>query len=89
MIVEMLLDVFKSIFRTLMVFELPSMPDEVMDFVETAFDYIVAGVGLLANYAPVTYLLALFGMVLALDVAMLLYKLIMWVLKKVPNANVS
>lgn len=89
MIIEMLLSLVTNLLDLLLVFELPSFPDDVMQYISRAFDYIVGGVGLLANYTPITYLISLLGLVIVLDACMYIYKTVLWLLKKIPNLNIS
>lgn len=89
MIVELLADVLKAMLRLLMVFDLPNLPDEVMTYLNEMFGYIDAAGGLLANYTPLSYLLTLFGCVLAVDVGIGIYHIVMWVLAKIPVFKVD
>lgn len=50
MIIEMLLDLVYSLLSLLLVFEIPGLPDGVQGYIDTAFEYITAGAGIVANY---------------------------------------
>lgn len=90
MIIESIMNVMYSVFETLTSFmSIPDLPTEVYEYVEMAFDYMGSGAGILANYVPLTYLLTLFGIVLAVDIALNIYYLVLWVLKKIPVASIS
>lgn len=89
MIIEALMTVIYNVMNTLLVFNIPKLPDGVMEYVDTAFDYMATGAGILANYTPLGYLLTLFGVLLAVDVAIVLYHLVMWILRKIPMAGIS
>lgn len=89
MIIELLLNLIYNILDKLLVFNIPSLPDSVMEYVETAFEYIAAGAGIVANYTPYQYLMTLFGILLVIDAAMLLYRFVMWIVKKIPMLHVS
>lgn len=89
MIIEMLLDAFYNIMSTMLILDIPSMPAEAMEYINTAFEYLVAGAGILANYTPLTYLMVLFGVLLAVDVGIVLYHFIMWVIKKIPMLGIE
>ena len=85
MIIKMILDVIYNVFKLLTTpINIPEMPDEVLTYIDMAFDTISAGAGILANYTPLTYLLVLFGIILVMDVAIALYHFVMWVIKKIP-----
>lgn len=90
MIIEMFLDAIYNIFDILTSFiSIPPMPDEVHTFIEQAFDYISAGVGILANYTDLTFLLILAGVIIAIDVGIAIYHFVLWVIKKIPVASIS
>lgn len=89
MIIQALLDGIYNIMSVLFVFDIPDLPGEVHSYIETAFEYIVAGAGLLANYTPLSYLMILFGVLLAVDAGIVIYHLVMWIIKKIPMLGVS
>lgn len=89
MIIEMLIDVIYNVINTTMFFEIPKLPPEVSGYIDTAFDYIEAGAGIVANYVPLPYFMTLFGLLLAIDGAIIIYHLVMWILRKIPMAGVS
>lgn len=89
MIIEMLLDVIYNIMSILLVFEIPTLPAEVTNHIDTAFNYIESGAGILVNYTPLGYFLVLFGLILAIDAGLLVYHFVMWVLKKIPLVGIS
>ena len=89
MIIELLMDLFFLVYSNLLVFDIPDLPEGVHEYIDMAFDYIVAGGGVLANYVPLAYLMTLFGVLLAVDAGILIYHLVIWVLRKIPAAGVS
>lgn len=89
MIIQALLDGIYNIMSVLFVFDIPDLPSEVYGYIDTAFEYIVAGAGLLANYTPLSYLMILFGVLLAVDAGIVIYHLVMWIIKKIPMLGVS
>lgn len=89
MIIEMLLTSYYNVMNTLMVINIPDLPDSVYGYIEDGFQYIVAGAGILANYTPLAYLMTLFGVLLAVDAGILVYHFIMWVIRKIPMAGMS
>lgn len=89
MIIEMLLNAIYNIMSVLLILDIPQMPETVNGYIETAFEYIVAGGGLLANYVPLPYLIVLFGILLAVDAGILVYHFVMWILKKIPMLGLS
>lgn len=90
MIVLALMDVIYLLFELLtMPISIPGLPEGVADVVSSALEYISVGVALLANYCDIGYLVTLFGVILAVDTGMLLYKFVMWIIKKIPMAGIS
>lgn len=90
MIIKGLMELIYNLFALLTApINIPSLPDDVKSMITTALEYIQMGLGLLANWTDLSYLLVLFGIVAAVDVGMLLYKLVMWVLAKIPMLNIK
>lgn len=89
MIIEMLLDLVYSLLSLLLVFEIPGLPDGVQGYIDTAFEYITAGAGIVANYTPLEYLLTLLGILLLVDGALVLYHFVMWIIKKIPMLGIE
>lgn len=90
MIIEALMQVVYLIFAALTsVIAIPSLPDGVMGFMSEFLTYLQMGLGLLANYCDLGYLLTLFGIVVAVDVGILLYKFVMWIIRKIPMLGLS
>ena len=89
MIIEALLNLIYGLMSVLMVLNIPDMPAEVQSYINSFFDYLASGVGIVANYVPLDYLLVLFGVILAVDVGIMLYHFIMWIIKKIPMLNVK
>lgn len=90
MIIEALINVIYSLFATLTsVLKVPSLPDGVMDVIDTAFGYISTGIKIVSNFTHFEYLLVLFGIIVALDAVIFLYHIILWVLKKIPMLGIE
>ena len=90
MIIETLMNVVYVLFELLtMPISIPGLPEGVRDVIAGALDYISVGVALLANYCDVGYLVTLFGLILAVDAGMLIYKLVMWIIKKIPMIGIQ
>ena len=89
MIIESLLNVILGYFDLVLIFEIPPLPDNVTGYIETFFGYLETGASILANYTPLTYLLVLFGIILAVDAAILIYHFVMWIIRKIPFLGMS
>lgn len=84
MIIQALLEMVTWLMDTLIIFEIPSFPEQVYGYLDTAKEYLVVGGGIFANYAPMEYVVTLYGIILAVDAGILIYHLVMWIIKKVP-----
>lgn len=90
MLVESLLNLLYSVFSLLTTpISIPQLPETVTESMNTFFDYVQAGVGILAAYTHIGYLLVLFGIIIAVDIGILLYKFVMWVIKKIPFLGIE
>lgn len=90
MIIEMLLTALFNVFKLLTTpINIPPLPANVNDFLNQAFDYISAGVGILANYTDFGYLLVLLGVIIAIDIGVAVYHFVMWVIRKIPMLSMS
>lgn len=89
MIIELLLTGIFNILENLFVFQLPQLPDGVMDVLTEMFDYIASACGIVANYTDLGYLLVLFGVILAIDMGIGVYHFVMWVIRKIPVLGIE
>lgn len=90
MIIETLLNLLYTVFKVLTLpINIPSMPTEALDMVETVFEWLSTGAGILAVFTPFTYLMVLFGVILAIDAGIAIYHLVMWVIRKIPVLGIS
>ena len=90
MIIKLLLDQIFAVFGLLTVaIDIPSLPPDVAETVSTMLEYVSMGISFMGNFVNMPYLLVLFNIIVAVDVGMLLYKLVMWVIRKIPMLGVS
>lgn len=90
MIITLLIDLIYTVISVLTLpINIPDLPSEVNTFVSTAIEYIGTGLGILSNYTNLSYLLVLFGVIAAVDIGLALYKLVMFIIKKIPMLNIS
>jgi len=88
MIVEGLFYTILTILSALMsVINLPVMPEGVRNILTTFVGYLATGIALVANYIDIEYLLVLFGVVMAVDGGVLIYKFVMWIIRKIPVSS--
>lgn len=90
MIIKALIDIIYNVFSLLTTpINIPSMPEGVQDALNSFLEWMTVGLQLLANYTHLGYLVSLFGIVIAVDLGITIYKLVMWVLRKIPVIGVS
>lgn len=89
MIIKLLLDLVYSIFNVLTLpINIPDLPPEINSVIATIIEYVGTGLAILQNYTHLSYLLILFGVIVAVDVGIWLYKLVMFFVRKIPMLNV-
>lgn len=89
MILESIMSVLKNVLGLLLVFKIPPMPEQALNYVNSFFDYMASGAGILANYTPLGYLLVLLGVLLAVDAGIMVYHFVMWIIRKIPMVSMS
>lgn len=90
MIIKGILDIIYNIFSALtLAINLPSLPDGVRDVLSATVEYIATGISILSNFCDINYLLVLFGVIVAVELGMYVYKIILWVLKKIPMVGIE
>lgn len=90
MIVKMLLDLVFNVFSFLTAaINIPSLPDGVLAVLSSALSYIQVGAGVLASYTHLDYLFILLGIVIAVEVGVLLYRFVMFILRKIPMLGIE
>lgn len=89
MIIKLLLTLVYQIFNVLTLpINIPDLPTDLNNVITTIIEYVGTGLAILQNYTHLSYLLTLFGIVAAIDVALWLYKLIMFFIRKIPMLNI-
>lgn len=90
MIIEFILDIVYNLFSFLTTpINIPDLPSAVNTAIEQLFYYMSSGAGLVAAYTPFSYMRSLFIVVIAVDVGISLYKVVMWILRKIPVLGVK
>lgn len=89
MIIELIMTALYNVLNLLLVFKIPQLPSGVMEYVNTFFDYLSSACGIVANYIPLDYCLTLFGVLLLVDGGLILYKFVMWIIRKIPMVSMS
>lgn len=90
MIIELLLNVVYALLSILTLpITFPQIPDKVLEIIATSLDYITTGIAIVSVYIDIEYLLLLFGIVFAFDIAIQSYHVVMWIIKKIPILNIK
>lgn len=90
MIIESLCNkIFDLIYLVIGVFDVPPLPAETLNYLETATDLFQSGINLLNVFMPMKYMLTCLGIILGIDIAVMIYKLVMWIIRKIPMLNIS
>lgn len=90
MIINALLSLLHSVLSILTSFiSIPSLPDDIKSFISKALEFMLSGLNILGNYFDLNYLLMLFGIVIAVEAGILIYKIVMWVIKKIPMLGID
>lgn len=90
MIVKALMNLLYNVFSLLTSpIKIPGMPEQVRTVLATLTDYIATGIAIASNYFDLNYLFMLFGIVVAVDAGILIYKFVMWILKKIPMLGIE
>ena len=85
MIIQLISDIiYITIWNATAIMNIPRIPEEVSHYLGQAMEYIGFGIGILGNFTDIGYLLSLWMIVVAVDAGLIVYKLVMWVLKKIP-----
>lgn len=90
MIVDSLLGLISSFLSLLLApITIPALPEGVASLLQQAAVYFGDGLGIFAAFTHFNFIMTLFGIVVLIDAAMLVYKFIVWLLKKIPMASIE
>ena len=90
MIVEGLLNLIAWLLGLLLTpVNIPSLPEGVATAISRMSGYIADGLGIFAAFTHYQFLISLLAIVLVIDAAILLWKFVMWVIRKIPMGGMS
>ena len=90
MIIEAVINVLYSVFALLTKpINIEKLPESVSNALQSALEYISAGFGIVGQFCHLSYLTVLFGLIIAVDAGVLIYKIVMWVIKKIPFLGIE
>lgn len=85
MIVAALLNLVSGLLGLLLSpLHIPALPEGVSSAMSSGMSYVRDGLTLVAAYTHWDFLCALFVAAIAIEAAMLVYKFVMWIIKKIP-----
>lgn len=91
MIITALITLILNVLGLLLVFNLPQLPQSVVDTLDSIVTYIVQGISVLRAFVgdgAMTVIATLFGLVVVANVAYGVYTLVFWVIRKIPMLNI-
>lgn len=80
-VINLIILLIKSLFGWI---ELPSIPTSVSSVIDTIFQYMESGISLIGIFLPLDFILEVFPFVLAIINFDYIYRLTMWVIRKLP-----
>lgn len=90
MILMILIIAFIAIFATyVLVIEFPELAPQVSGAVDAIIFYMGQGMDIVWLFVPKTITITLMSLAIAVEVIVLGYKFIMWILKKIPMAGIE
>lgn len=90
MIIKLFLNAIYMLFNMLTAaINIPSLPEGISAVITDMCGYVSSGLAILAAYVDLAYLLSLFGIVVAVDAGLWLYKIVMYFVHKIPMANIK
>ena len=85
MIIEGLLSVIKNLLILLLSpIDIPPLPSGVHEVISKGMNYIIDGLGIFAAFTHYQFIMSLVAIVIVIDAAFLIYKFVLWLLRKVP-----
>lgn len=66
-----------------------SLPEQVLAVVAEFVSVLIRGAQIVAAYTHFSYLLVLLGIIIAVNSIMLVYKIILWIVRKIPFVHIS
>lgn len=90
MIVSALLDLIYNVISTLLsIIDLPDLPDTAKSYIEQFKGILSDGVAIFGVYFDLQYIKILFTIFITVTLAIEVYHLVMWVIKKIPMLGIK
>lgn len=89
MVIIILIGVFVAIFVALvLVITFPELASTVPSYVDAIIYYMGQGMDIVWLFVPKTITIALMTLAIGIEVIVLGYKLVMWIIRKIPTASI-
>lgn len=69
--------------------DFPVVPDGLAAYIEKFLDYIKQGMGFISYFLPMSLVKAIISFVIACELFMFGYRVVMWILKKIPMLGID
>lgn len=90
MIIEGLLTLIHWLLDLLLTpIDIPDLPEGVASALSSVYQFLADGLGIFAAFTHYRFIFSLFAIVIIIDVAMLLWKFVRWVLQKIPMGGIN
>ena len=90
MIIQALLDlIYNLIWALTLPINIPNLPTNVISYINNALQYIRTGIQYLNVFFDMQYLFGLFAVVVAVNVGLSVYHVVMYIVKKIPMLGIK
>lgn len=92
MIIAGLLTLIFAVLSVLLVFNLPALPDTIVELLDQVIEYLIMGISVIEAFIGDTamgIIALLFQLVIYMNAAYFLYSFVFWVIRKIPMLNVK
>ena len=69
--------------------DIPDLPENVHAAIVWAVDKFIDGLAIFAAFTHFSFIMVLFQIVLVIEAAFLIYKFVLWILRKIPMAGIE
>lgn len=69
--------------------DIPDLPENVHAAIVWAVDKFIDGLAIFAAFTHFSFIMVLFQIVLVIEAAFLIYKFVLWILRKIPMASIE
>lgn len=90
MIIESLMNLLSWLLNLLLTsIDIPDLPNSVATVIAQGVQYMGMGLGIFAAFTHYQFIMALLAITIIIDAAMLVYKFVVWLIRKIPMAGME